>query len=416
MGEILPIRDFDEPTYNPFTALKELAGEGDVQNFYPELKRLRDLGPVLDGEIRAHFGLKGDLTMAHLRHVAVLGHAEVKDVLSRPQLYSNRVYSNNIGVFFGDSITVMDNPEHGRYRRFFQKAFMPKMIAAWGDEIIPRLINRLIDGFEARGQAELVSEFTLHFPFHFIHELMGLPIEARPVFHKLAFGQIALTFDYEHGLEAALKLKEYLTDVVHERRDHPRPDDFMSTMATAEIDGERLPDNIIISFFRQLMNAGGDTSFNGFSTVLAALLRHPEQFEAIKQDRTLVPKAIEEGLRWNCPVPGISRTPTEPVELGGVRINPGDHMMVMLAAANRDERAFPDPDAFNINRGARSHLAFGYGSHICIGQYLAKLEMVNAMNALLDRLPKLRIDPEKPAPVISGLSLRGPQHLYVRFD
>jgi hypothetical protein len=93
MSEILPIKDFDDPTYNPFTALKELAGEGHVQDIYPEFKRLRDLGPVLDGEIRAHFGLHGDLTMAHLRHVAVLGHAEVKDVLSKPQLYSNRVSS-----------------------------------------------------------------------------------------------------------------------------------------------------------------------------------------------------------------------------------------------------------------------------------------------------------------------------------
>jgi cytochrome P450 len=225
-----------------------------------------------------------------------------------------------------------------------------------------------------------------------------------------------VTFDYAHGLEATLKLKDYLTHVVHERRANPRPDDFMSTMATAEIDTERLPDNIIISFFRQLMNAGGDTSFNGFSSVLAGLLQHPDQFETLKKDRGLVPKAIEEGLRWNCPVPGISRTPVETVELGGVTIKPGDHMMVMLASANRDEKVFPDPDAFDIGRASRNHVAFGYGSHICIGQYLARLEMVNAMNALLDRLPKLRADPDMPPPIISGLSLRGPQHLYVRFD
>ncbi len=416
MSAILRINDFDDPTYNPFTALKKLGGEAAVQNIYPEFKRLRSLGPVFDGEIRAHFGLGGDLTMAHLRHVAVLGYAEVKEVLFKPELYSNRIYSNNIGVFFGDSVTVMDNPMHGHYRRFFQKAFMPKMIAEWGEEIIPRMINRLIDGFEQRGKAELVGEFTLHFPFHFIHELMGLPLEDRDVFHKLAFGQIAVTFDRAHGMEATLKLKDYLTQVVHERRANPRPGDFMSTMATAEIDGERLPDNIIISFFRQLMNAGGDTSFNGFSSVLAGLLQHPDQFDAVKGDRRLVPQAIEEGLRWNCPVPGISRTPTETVELGGVTINPGDHMMVMLASANRDEKVFPDPDAFDIGRTTRNHVAFGYGPHICIGQHLARLEMVNAMNALLNRLPKLRADPDKPAPVVSGLSLRGPEHLYVRFD
>jgi cytochrome P450 len=416
MVEIPRIKDFDDATFNPFTALKEIGGEERVRDFYPELKRLRDLGPVYDGEIRAHLGLKGDLTLRHLRHVAVLGYKEAKGVLSNPVLYSNAVYSNNIGVFFGDSVTVMDNPEHGKYRRLFQKAFMPKSIAAWGEEIIPRMINRLIDDFESRGKAELVSEFTLHFPFHFIHELMGLPLEDRTTFHKLAFGQILINIDTEHGMDATRKLKEYLTSVVLDRRANPRPEDFMSNIATAEIDGERLPDNVVISFFRQLMNAGGDTSFNGFSSVLAALLQHPDQFQRVKQDRSLVRPAIEEGLRWNCPVPGISRTPTKTVELGGVTINPGDHMMVMLASANRDEKEFQHPDAFDITRNTRNHVAFGAGPHICIGQHLARLEMVNAMNALLDRLPRLRADPEEPAAEVSGLSLRGPQHLHVRFD
>lgn len=415
MNAISKIQDFNDPHYNPFTAMKD-AGEGSISDFYPELKRLRDQSPVFDGDLRRHFGLHGDLTMAHLRHVAVLGYKEVKDVLLAPKLYSNTVYGHNMGVFFGDSITIMDNPDHARYRQLFQKAFMPKMIASWGEHLIPRMINDLIDGFEGRGRAELISEFTLHFPFHFIHELMGLPIEDRAVFHKLAFGQIAITFDTEHGMDAVTKLKDYLTAVVHDRRDNPREGDFMSTIATAEVDGERLPDNVVISFFRQLMNAGGDTSFNGFSSVLTALLTHPDQFEQVKADRTLVPKAIEEGLRWNCPVPGISRTPVETVELGGVTINPGDHMMVFLASANRDEKAFDRPDAFDISRATRNHAAFGYGPHMCIGQHLARLEMVNALNALLDRLPRLRLDTDFPAPEVCGMALRGPKAIHVRFD
>ncbi|MEP7348637.1 MAG: cytochrome P450 [Sphingorhabdus sp.] len=416
MDDLPRIQDFDDAGYNPFTAMKELGGEERIQDFYPELKRLRDMGSVYEGDLRQHFGLHGDLTMAHLRHVAVLGHEEVKHVLLSPKLYSNKIYSHNLGVFFGESVTTMDAPEHGHYRQLFQKAFMPKMISQWGEEIIPRMINDLIDAFDARGHAELVSEFTLHFPFHFIHELMALPIEDRDVFHKLAFGQIAITFDTEHGMDAVGKLKDYLTAVVHDRRANPRQDDFISMIATAEIDGERLPDNIVISFFRQLMNAGGDTSFNGFSSVLAALLTHPDQFEQVKRDRSLVPKAIEEGLRWNCPVPGISRTPTETVELGGVTINPGDAMMICLASANRDEKAFERTDQFDISRATRNHAAFGYGPHICIGQHLARLEMVNAMNTLLDRLPRLRADDRHPPPSVSGFSLRGPQALYVRFD
>lgn len=416
MNAMPRIRDFEDTTFNPFTAMKVVGGEQNVKDFYPELKRLRDLNPVFDGDLRAHFGLPVAPSKAHMRHVAILGYNEARDVLRTPTLYSNKVYENNLGVYFGRSVTVMDPPEHTHNRQLFQLAFAPGRIQAYGEEIIPRLINNLIDKFEARGRAELVSEFTLHFPFHFIHELMALPMEDRAIFHKLAFGQITIDVDRKNGMDAVNKLKAYLTEVVMDRRRNPRPNDFISTIATAEVEGERLSDEVVISFFRQLMNAGGDTSYNGFSSVLAGLLQHPDQFDALKKDRTLVPKAIEEGLRWNCPVPSISRTPVEQVELSGVTIKPGDEITVCLAAANRDDKMFANPDAFDIHRASRGHAAFGLGPHICIGQFLARLEMINAMNALLDRLPRLRADPDQPAPVISGYSLRGPQQLHVRFD
>lgn len=416
MTQLPNIRDFDDASYDPFTAMKVSAGEAELRDIYPELRRLRQLNPVFDGDLRSHFGLPPDITLREVRDVALLGHKEVVRALTDTATFSNVIYNHNLGVSFGRSITTMDNPEHGRFRRLFQTAFSPRMVSAWGEEIIPRLINQLIDGFEQRGHAELVSEFTLHFPFHFIHELMALPMADRQIFHRLAFAQIAITFDQQHGMDAVEKLKEYLTGIVTERRASPRENDFMSTIATAEIDGERLPDEVVISFFRQLMNAGGDTSYHGFSTVLCALLNHPEQFERVKRDRSLVPNAIEEGLRWNCPVPMIARTVRSETEIAGVVIRPGDHISVMLAAANRDEKMFPDPDTFNIDRGARSHAAFGYGPHICIGQHLARLEMANAMNALLDRLPKLRADDRFPPPEVIGFGLRGPAKLHVRFD
>jgi cytochrome P450 len=417
MATINRIQDLDDPAYNPLTAMKELGGEDRVADgFYSDLKELRQQGTVFEGDLRTHFGLYPDLTLAHLRKVAVLGFEEVKHVMISPKLYSNAVYSHNLGVGFGESITVMDNPDHGHYRQLFQKAFMPKSIAQWGEEIIPRMINRLVDTFEDRGHAELVSEFTIQFPFHFIHELMGLPLEDRDTFHKLAIGQMAIVFDTEHGQDAIDKLKTYLTEVVLDRRANPLSNDFMSTIATAEIDGKRLPDNVVISFFRQLMNAGGETSFYGFSGVLAALLTHPDQFEAVKNNRDLVPKAIEEGMRYNTPAPAMMRTPVATVELGGVMINPGDAMYTVLASANRDEKMFDRPDEFDISRATRNHAVFGFGPHMCIGQHLARLEMVHAMNTLLDRLPKLRLDPDQPPPVVAGFSLRGPNALHVRFD
>lgn len=291
------------------------------------------------------------------------------------------------------------------------------MLAGWEGDIIPRVINKLIDNFSDRGRVELVGEFTLHFPFHFIHELLALPIEDRSTFQKIAFGQITFGFDPVHGREAIEKLKVYLTELVHRRRDHPVSDnDFVHAIATAEVDGERLPDDVVIGFFRQLMNAGGDTSFHGFSSVITALLTHADQLDAVRKDRRLVAQTLDEGLRWECPVMSIFRTPIEPVTMAGVTMMPGDELIVMLTSANRDETQYTDPDKFDIYRASKHNTAFGHGPHICIGRHLARMEMTIALNALLDRLPNLRLDPEKPAPELHGISLRGPTAVHVQFD
>lgn len=416
MGKISRIRDFDDPHYDPFTAMGTLGGEDRIGDFYPEIARLRAASPVYQGDLRTHFGLSGDLTMRALPHVALLGHREVSAVLRDPATFSNAVYNHNLGVFFGRSVTTMDQPEHERYRRLFQRAFTPKMVQRWAEVLIPRTITRLIDAMAPRGHAELVSEFTLHFPFHFIHELMALPMEDRSVFQKLAFGQIGITFDTEHATDAIEKLKSYLTEVVADRRANPVEGDFISSIAASEVDGERLPEDIVIAFFRQLMNAAGDTSYHGSSTILAALLTHPDQHAAVRDDRGLVNSAIEEGLRWNAPVPFISRTPSKPIEIAGVRIAPGDHIQVVLGAANRDPAAFKDPDRFDIARGTQLNLAFGSGTHLCIGRHLARLEMGIAINMLLDRFPNLRLDPDHPLPEVKGFSLRKPSAIHVRFD
>ncbi|MBV1916642.1 MAG: cytochrome P450 [Sphingomonadaceae bacterium] len=416
-GESLPrIRDFADVDYNPFTAARELGGEGAVTDVHPEFHRLRAESPVFDGDLRVHFGLAPDLTTKHLRQVAVLGHEVGKAILNDTDNWSNSVYVNSIGVFFGRSITTMDNPEHAIYRRMFQQSFGPGMIKQWKDGMIPRVIDAVIDTFEERGHAELVSEFTLNFPFHFIHELLDLPPVDRQVFHRLAFGQLLVTFDKARGDEAIANLQHYLEMVVANRRAAPREDDLMSMIANAEIDGEPVPDSVVFGFFRQLMNAAGDTSYNGFSTVLAGLLMHPDQLETLRQDRSLIPKAIEEGLRWNPPVMLLSRTPKQPLEVCGVKIEPGDHVGVVLPALNRDPAMFDRPDEFDISRGTRGHSAFGLGPHICLGQHLARAEMEIALSLLLDRFPKLRADDAYPAPEVGGFMLRGPASLRVRFD
>lgn len=413
----LRIEDLNDSAFDPFDIASTNDGGELVDNLHDELRRMRLSAPVWEVDLRTHFGAVADLGLAGRRKIAVLGYEEAERVLLDGETFSNRLYEKNLGVAFGRSVTTMDAPEHLNFRKYFQAAFLRPMIAHWGEELIPNCIDGLIDKFAARGNADLVNEFTLLFPFHVIHELLALPEEDRAVFHKLAFTQIFISFDVEHATDAIEKLKNYLTAVVRHRRAYPLSEaDLISKLARLKSGGELLPDDIIIAFFRQLMNAGGDTSYHGFSSVLAGLLTHPEQLEAVRADRSLIPQAIEEGLRWNSPVLSIAREPTREIELGGVLLRPGDAMEVVLASANRDEKRFPDADRFDIHRSSSGHIAFGHGGHVCIGRHLARMEMGVALNAVLDRLPGLRLDPAYPAPVVRGVALRGPHHLHVLFD
>src|SRR4030095_12699116 len=154
-----------------------------------------------------------------------------------------------------------------------------------------------------------------------------------------------------------------------------------------------------VSFLRQLINAAGDTTYRATSILLAGLLTHPDQFDAVRRDRSLIPQAIEEALRWDGPVLVASRTAARDTRLGGIDIPRDAILAVASGSANRDPSRYADPDAFDIfrKRGHR-HFAFAYGPHVCIGQHLARVEMTRALNAVLDRLPGLRLDPDMPPP------------------
>jgi cytochrome P450 len=345
----------------------------------------------------------------------VIGYNAVNEVLQNPADYSNTIYERHVGITFGRSITTMDAPLHGKYRRLFQEAFNPRMLAA----LRPRfqaVIERLVSDLSPNGQADLVHEFAVHFPFQFICDLMDLPEADRAVFHKLAHGQTCVMFDPEHGQEASRLLGNYLTALIAERRAQNSEGDFISILANAELDGEGIPDDVLLGFFRQLMNAGGDTSYHGFSNILAALFMHPEQLDLIRADRSLIPRAIEEGLRWGAPLTSIDRITTRDVVLKGVEMPAGSVVRVCIAAANRDESIFADPHSFNIMREQRRSVVFGYGSHVCIGQHVARSELQIALNALLDQLPNIRLDPTKPEPVVRGLTFRGADAVNVIWD
>lgn len=414
MSAIRPIEQFDDPTFDPF--LEDALVFGDHLDPYPKIAQLRQEGAVLQGEYRVLMGLWPDVTApADAQHYCVLGYDEVAQVLGDPQTFGNHAYTYNLGISFGRSISTMDAPEHPRFRRIFQKAFLPQTVAAWGETLVDPVVHDLMAQFADRGEADLVQAFTLHYPFHIIYRQLALPPGDIATFHKLAIAQTVVAVDPDHGTEASRKLGNYFKGLVDERRRNPG-DDLVSALAQAEVDGEQLPEEVLISFLRQLVNAAGDTTYRATSVLLSALLNHPDQLEAIRQDRSLIPQAIEEAVRWDGPVLMQSRYANKAVTLGGVDIPQGAFIDVIAGSANRDESKFPDPDRFDIFRKPQHrHFAFAFGPHVCIGQHLARVEMTRALNAILDTLPNLRLDPDKPAPQIRGAMMRVPHSIHVKF-
>jgi cytochrome P450 len=411
MSMAVRLQEFDDPSYDPF-ASDEL-NFGDHLDPYPQIAEWRARAPVIRGAYRAALGLPTAL-MPDRENFIVVGTAEITEALTDTARFSNGGYKFNIGATFGQgSISTMDNPEHGRWRKIFQKIFLPQYVKTWGETIVDPIVQGLMDKFIGRGSADLIEEFTLRYPFEVIYRQLDLPESDIGAFQRLAIGQT----DYvnaDRAIEAGRKLGIYFKALVEERRVNPG-EDLVSLLATTEAEGEYLPEEILISFLRQLMNAAGDTTYRGTSVLLTALLDNPDQFQAIRADRALIPQAIEEALRWDGPVAVQLRMAAVDTRLGGVEIPAGSLIDVVAAAANRDPAIHPEPDRFDIFRERKPHFSFSRGPHICVGQHLARVEMTRALHAVLDQLPDLRLDPDRPPPEIRGTMMRVPKHLYVRF-
>ena len=299
MNAIKRLEDFDDANFDPFLADEAMFGE--CLDPYPKLAALRAKGPVHALNYRVYMGEHPDLTSSDVEHFTVVGYDEVATCLRDFETYSNKAYLRNIGISFGRSVSTMDPPEHPRFRRIFQKAFLPGVVTKWGESVVDPVVDSLMHAFMGRGHADLVQEFTFHYPFQIVFKQLGLPADEVATFHKLAMAQIVVSFDIPHGTEASRKLGTYFKAIVEERRRSPS-DDLISVLANTEVDGERLPEDVLISFLRQLVNAGGDTTYRGTSVLLTGLLNNPDQLDAVRKDRSLVPLAIDEALRWEGPV------------------------------------------------------------------------------------------------------------------
>lgn len=382
---------------------------GDVRDPYTELARLRREQPVqrIDFSAMPHEESKPVFI--------VYRHEDVAQLLRDNETFSSAIIIDAFGDVLGRHVMLgMDEPEHGRHRALVAKAFSQKALARWEDELIGNVGNELIDRFAGRGHADLVKEFTFPYLTQIIAGLLGLPREDYPQFQRWSISLLSFTVNPERGRAASQALQEYFAPILAARRREPR-DDLISGLARAEIDGEKLSDEEIFSFLRLLLPAGVETTYRSLGNMLYGLLCNPDQLDAVRAERALLPQAIEEAVRWEPPLLTITRIATRDTELGAVPIPAGSSVMPMLGAANRQEDRYPDPDRFDIFRAARAHIGFGHGVHVCLGMHLARLEMRVALNLLFDRLPNLRLDPAGDDPHIRGQVFRSPTSLPVLF-
>lgn len=386
------------------------AVSGDVRDPYTELARLRREEPVQRIDMSAMPGEEGKPVFIVYRY------QEVQQMLRDNETFSSAIIIDAFGDVLGKHVMLgMDEPEHGRHRSLVSKAFSQKTLAGWEDELVGKVGNELIDVFADRGRADLVKEFTFPYPTQIIAGLLGLPRADYPEFQRWSISLLSFTINPERGRAASQALQEYFTPILAARRQDPR-DDLISGLAQADIDGEHLSDEEIFSFLRLLLPAGVETTYRSLGNMLFGLLSSPEQLEAVRADRSLLPQAIEEAVRWEPPLLMITRVATRDTELAGISIPAGSSVMPMLGAANRQDDRFPDPDSFDVFRERKPHIGFGHGPHVCLGMHLARLEMRVALNLLFDRLPNLRMDPDANDPHIRGQVFRSPTSLPVLFD
>ena len=414
MSQTPAIEDFADG-FDPHT-VGEFA-HGQIEDIYSAARALVEVhGPVVSGDVFTVFGEPGRWPAGDRAHFTVLGESAIREVLSDPETFNMDYLATTFGKILGPTLTALNDPVHGKVRRVFQAAFMPQNVARWGDQIVGPVADQLIDRIVGKGRAELVNDFALPFPFEIIYRQLDLPPGDTAVFHKMAVAMLAGRGDlHKYAMEASRKLGVYFKEFIDNRRQNPSGD-LISALVTAEVDGDYIPEDIMIAFLRQLLSAGGDTTYRGTGNMMIGLLQNPDQLERVRADRSLVAQTVEETLRWETPTMMAVRSASRDTELAGVRIPKDSVLTIMTAVANHDAVRHRDPDAFDIGRPRERHLAFSYGSHVCLGQHLARLEMARALNALLDRLPNLRLDPDMPRPRITGINFRTPSDVHVLFD
>ncbi len=311
----------------------------------------------------------------------------------------------------------LDSPDHTRLRALVHKAFTQRLIEQMRDQI-QVLTNELLDAAEPRGGMDLIADFALPLPLTMIGRILGVPAEDNHKFHRWTKTLVSAgtNMNYFVVIPSIIRFMGYLKKLIKERRAHPK-DDLVTALVQAKDGSDQLSGDEVLAMIFLLLVAGHETTVNLIGSGSLALLEHPDQLEKLRSEPAVIKPAIEELLRFVCPVEmATERYAREDITIAGTTIPRGELVLAVIGSANRDANYFDNPDSLDLTRENNKHLAFGQGVHYCLGAPLSRLEGQIAISTLVQRMPNLRLSiaPDQ-LRWRGGIILRGLEALPVSF-
>ena len=370
-----------------------------------------------------------------LKYFVVARHADIKAVFDdwrtfssenaqaplRPMCDEARRIMREGGFTAYSGLSARVPPDHTRIRKLVQGCFGPRRFKAIEPEI-KEIVNQTNDAFSGRGRADFFSEFAYDVPALVLFKLVGIPNMDVPRVKSWAVSRALLTWGDlgdEEQIGHARNMVEYWNycrELVRLRREDPT-DDLPGDLVRLQNEGAEISDEEIAGVLYSALFAGHETTTTLMANGVRELLLRRENWEAIVADPTLIPNAVEEVLRFSPSIVAWRRRALKDTEIGGVPVPEGSNILLLIGSANRDDAVFDQPDRFNVRRSdARSHLAFGYGIHACVGQQLARIEFAIALRELSRRLPGLRLAPDQSFDFVHNISFRVPKALRIEWD
>ncbi|SER98665.1 cytochrome P450 family protein [Actinokineospora terrae] len=362
----------------------------DPHRLYADLRRTGPVRPVVLPR-----GVRGWLVTRYADAKAVLSDPRVsKDYVRAGALLEINREPGSPRPEFGQELQAhmlnMDPPDHTRLRKLVNKAFTVRGVSHLRPRV-ERITSDLLDALDGLDEVDLIPALAFPVPMTVICELLGVPESDREAFHGWTSTLLSTASTATEITEAGVAAGGYVMELIESKRSTPG-EDLLTALVEARSDGDRLSENELLSMAFLLLLAGHETTVNLIANGVLSLLQSPAQAAALRANPALLPRAVEELLRFESPVnTATMRYTTEPIVVAGVEIPADEFVVVALSSANRDDTAFPDPDVLDIERDLNTHLAFGHGIHYCVGAPLARMEGEVAIGALLARFPDLAL-------------------------